>query len=149
MNSNLNNSTGNNINKISINSTNFNSNSNKEVTNNGYRDNINLLEGFNMEDEDNDINIKPLINNETNEVIAKIQFSRNNKVEILEPNDNIKRNDTSENDNNSEVPLYFESRTLSDAELNYSITDLEGKAVYYFVRIFKYFTTGNTLVTTG
>ena len=36
-------------------------------------------------------------------------------------------------DQNIEVPIYFESRTLTPAELNYSVTDLEGTAVYYCV----------------
>lgn len=47
-----------------------------------------------------------------------------------------------------EVPLYFESRTLSPAELNYSVTDLEGKAVHHCVQKFKPYITGNSLVTT-
>jgi len=36
-----------------------------------------------------------------------------------------------------EVPIYFESRSLFNSELNYSITDLEEKAVYYCVQKFK------------
>jgi len=51
-------------------------------------------------------------------------------------------------DNQVEVPLYYESRTLTKAEQNYSITDLEGKAVFYCVQKFKPFITGNPFVTT-
>ena len=51
------------------------------------------------------------------------------------------------NDDSKEVPIYFESRTLSSSELNYSITDLEGKAVYHCVRKFKPYITGNSFIT--
>ena len=42
-----------------------------------------------------------------------------------------------------EYPIHFISRTLSKAELNYSITDLEGTAVYYCATQFKYYISGN------
>jgi len=41
-------------------------------------------------------------------------------------------------DQNIEVPIYFESRTLTPAELNYSVTDLEETAVYYCVQNLKH-----------
>jgi len=47
------------------------------------------------------------------------------------------------NEDNCELPICFESRTLLDAEQNYSVTDLEGKAVYHCVRKFKPFIIGN------
>ena len=55
------------------------------------------------------------------------------------------------NQDGIEVPIYFESRTLSNSELNYSITDLEGKAVYHCVQKFKPYISGspfNTMVYT-
>jgi len=42
-----------------------------------------------------------------------------------------------------EYPIHFISRTLNKAELNYSITDLEGTAVYYCAKEFKYYISGN------
>ena len=50
-------------------------------------------------------------------------------------------------DNNIEKPLYYESRTLSNAENNYSITELEGLAAFYCVKKFKPFLTGNSFET--
>jgi len=50
-------------------------------------------------------------------------------------------------ENNVERPLYYESRTLSNAENNYSITELEGLAAYYCVKKFKPFLTGNNFDT--
>ena len=50
-------------------------------------------------------------------------------------------------ENNDEKPIYFESRTLVNAELNYSITDLEGLAAYYCVMKFRPFLTGNNFET--
>ena len=41
------------------------------------------------------------------------------------------------NENGIEVPIYFESRSLSPSECNYSVTDLEGKAVFHCVKKFK------------
>ncbi len=41
------------------------------------------------------------------------------------------------NEDKLEVPIYFESRSLSPSESNYSVTDLEGKAVYHCVKKFK------------
>jgi len=42
-----------------------------------------------------------------------------------------------------EYSIYFISRTLNKAEMNYSITDLEGTAVYYCAKEFKYYISGN------
>jgi len=42
-----------------------------------------------------------------------------------------------------EYPIHFISRTLTKAEFNYSITDLEGTAVYYCTKEFKYYISGN------
>ena len=47
----------------------------------------------------------------------------------------------------TEVPICFESRTLTAAELNYSVTDLEGKAVYHCVRKFKPYFSGSPFTT--
>jgi len=47
-----------------------------------------------------------------------------------------------ENDK-KEYPIHFISRTLNKAELNYSITDLEGTAVYYCASEFKYYISSN------
>jgi len=50
-------------------------------------------------------------------------------------------------DDNVEKPLYYEnyeSRTLSNSEINYSITELEGLAAFYCVKIFNSFLTGNS-----
>eukprot|EP00833_Pecoramyces_ruminatium_P000624 jgi/Orpsp1_1/1174656/evm.model.c7180000050888.1 len=44
-------------------------------------------------------------------------------------------------DGSIEVPHYFESRTLKPAEINYSITDLEGKAVFHCDNKFKSYIT--------
>ena len=49
---------------------------------------------------------------------------------------------------NIEVPIYFESRSLSPSENNYSVTDWEGKAVFHCVRKFKFFLTGSPFVIT-
>ena len=49
--------------------------------------------------------------------------------------------------NNLEVPIFYESRSLSKSEENYSITDLEGKAVFHCVQKFKQFITGNSFIT--
>ena len=40
------------------------------------------------------------------------------------------------NENGIEVPIYFESRSLSPSECNYSVTDLEGKAIFHCVKKF-------------
>ena len=53
-----------------------------------------------------------------------------------------------QDDNNIEKPLYYESRTLSNAENNYNITELEGLAAFYCVKKFKLFLTGNIFKTT-
>jgi len=50
-------------------------------------------------------------------------------------------------EDNIEKPLYFESRTLSNSEYNYSLIELEGLAVYYCVKKFKPFLTGNNFNT--
>ena len=50
-------------------------------------------------------------------------------------------------DDNIEKPLYYESRTLSNSEINYSITELEGLAAFYCVMKFKPFLTGNSFET--
>jgi len=50
-------------------------------------------------------------------------------------------------DQNIEVPIYFESRTLTPAELNYSVTDLEGTTVYYCVQKFKAYITSSPFTT--
>jgi len=42
-----------------------------------------------------------------------------------------------------EHPIHFVSRTLTKAERNYSITDLEGTAVFYCARQFKSYISGN------
>ena len=42
-----------------------------------------------------------------------------------------------------ERPIHFVSRSLSRAERNYSITDLEGTAVHYCVKQFKFYIEGN------
>jgi len=52
------------------------------------------------------------------------------------------------NKENIERPLHFVSRTLSASERNYSVTDLEGTAVYYCVKKFKHYITGNKFITT-
>jgi len=46
-----------------------------------------------------------------------------------------------------EYPIHFISRTLNKAETNYSITDLEGTAVYYCAKEFKYYISGNKFET--
>lgn len=46
-------------------------------------------------------------------------------------------------DDKLEHPIMFVSRTLTKSEKNYSITDLEGTAVYYCVKKFKPYITGN------
>jgi len=38
-----------------------------------------------------------------------------------------------------EYPIHFNGRTLNKAELNYSITDLEGTAFYDWAKEFKYY----------
>jgi len=38
------------------------------------------------------------------------------------------------NENSVESPIYFESRTLSAAEANYSVKNLEGNAVVHCVK---------------
>ena len=50
-------------------------------------------------------------------------------------------------ENGDEKPIYFESRTLVNSELNYSITELEGLAAYYCVMKFRPFLTGNNFET--
>eukprot|EP00833_Pecoramyces_ruminatium_P013479 jgi/Orpsp1_1/1187511/evm.model.d7180000058263.1 len=50
-------------------------------------------------------------------------------------------------DESIEVPLYFESRTLEPSEINYSITDLEGKAVFHCVKKFKSYITCSKFTT--
>ena len=52
------------------------------------------------------------------------------------------------NDDDFEVPIYFESRSLSPAEENYSVTDLEGKAVFHCVKKFKPYFCGSKHTTT-
>ena len=42
-----------------------------------------------------------------------------------------------------EHPVHFVSRTLEKAERNYSITDLEGTAVYFCSKKFKSYISGN------
>ena len=42
-----------------------------------------------------------------------------------------------------EHPIHFVSRTLTKAERNYSITDLEGTAVFYCAKQFKSYISGN------
>jgi len=42
----------------------------------------------------------------------------------------------------NEHPLHFVSRTLKSAELNYSVTDLEGLAAFYCVKKFKHYICG-------
>jgi len=46
-----------------------------------------------------------------------------------------------------EKPIYFESRSLSNSEENYCITDLEGKAVYHCVKKFKAYIVGSKYIT--
>jgi len=50
-------------------------------------------------------------------------------------------------EDNIEKPIYFESRTLSKTEQNYSITELEGLAANYCVRKYKPFITENSFET--
>ena len=49
--------------------------------------------------------------------------------------------------NGKEYPIHFISRTLNKAEMNYSITDLEGTVVYYCAKEFKYYISGNKFET--
>ena len=51
------------------------------------------------------------------------------------------------NENSIEIPIYFESRTLSAAESNYSVTDLEGKAIFHCVKKFKPYFSGSPFTT--
>eukprot|EP00833_Pecoramyces_ruminatium_P014240 jgi/Orpsp1_1/1188272/evm.model.d7180000063560.1 len=46
-----------------------------------------------------------------------------------------------------EHPIHFISRTLSKSERNYSITDLEGTAIFYCATEFKYYISGNKFET--
>ena len=50
-------------------------------------------------------------------------------------------------ENSIESPIYFESRTLSASESNYSVTDLEGKAVVHCVKKFKSYFSGSPFTT--
>ena len=50
-------------------------------------------------------------------------------------------------ENSIEVPIYFESRTLSSSESNYSVTDLEGKAIFHCVKKFKPYFSGSSFPT--
>lgn len=52
-----------------------------------------------------------------------------------------------EADDKLEHPIHFVSRSLSKAENNYGITDLEGTAVHYCVKQFKYYIEGNPFET--
>ena len=50
-------------------------------------------------------------------------------------------------DNGVEKPIHYVSRALRKAEVNYSVTDLEGTAALYCIKKFKHYILGNNLVT--
>jgi len=50
-------------------------------------------------------------------------------------------------DGATEHPIHYESRTLTKAENNYGITDLEGAALYYSLTKFKPYILGNKIPT--